>query len=144
MTNALMVSETTYRHDNITTEFFPEDDPRETPRRDDSLTTSRNDAASTTLELQQDVPPRRDDESASTSDNSISGEIKHESTTGEIRNEFISTTETTIADIVAGDDEIPDKDGDANGPTTDNYKQNDSFGNNNYDIQIIMICRGRG
>lgn len=142
MTNALMVSETTYRHDNITTEFFPEDDPRETPRRDDSLTTSRNDAASTTLELQQDVPPRRDDESASTSDNSISGEIKHESTTGEIRNEFISTTETTIADIVAGDDEIPDKDGDANGPTTDNYKQNDSFGKSTEgELSLHVIMR---
>lgn len=109
--------ETAYRYDNSTTESSPnENDPKETRRQEDSSTSSES-ATSATIELQQDVPPRRD-ESASMSDNSII--LSNESTTGEIKNEFVSTTETTISDIVAGDDEIRDKDEDAE------YEQNDS------------------
>ncbi|XP_029177029.1 probable serine/threonine-protein kinase DDB_G0282963 [Nylanderia fulva] len=109
MTNASVVSENvTYGYDNVTIESSPDEDPKETSRREDSSTTSEKDATSATLDLQQEVSPTQD-ESASMSDNSISGEIKNESTTNEVKDEFISTTETTTADIVAEDDEIPDR-----------------------------------
>ncbi|KMQ90990.1 flocculation protein flo11-like isoform x2 protein [Lasius niger] len=116
--SSVEMSETAYRYDNSTTESSPnENDPMKETRRQEDSSTSSESATSATIELQQDVPPRRD-ESASMSDNSII--LSNESTTGEIKNEFVSTTETTISDIVAGDDEIRDKDEDAE------YEQNDS------------------
>jgi len=129
MTESSVMSETTYRYDNGTTAFSPnENNPNETRRREDLENATASDV---TEELQQDVPPRRD-ESTSMSDNSISGNASHrslssnESTTSE-KNELISTT--TISET-AEDDEIRDNDEDADGLIDEN-EENDSIGNNN-------------
>lgn len=128
MTESSAMSETTY--DNGTTAFSPnENNPNETRRREDLENATASDV---TEELQQDVPPRRD-ESTSMSDNFISGNASHralssnESTTSEIKNEFISTT--SISET-AGDDEIRDNDEDADSLIDEN-EENDSIGNNN-------------
>lgn len=125
MTESSAMSETTY--DNGTTAFSPnENNPNETRRREDLENATASDV---TEELQQDVPPRRD-ESTSMSDNFISGNASHralssnESTTSEIKNEFISTT--SISET-AGDDEIRDNDEDADSLIDEN-EENDSIG----------------
>lgn len=127
MTESPMMSENTSRYNNGTTEFSPnKNNPNETRRREDLKNATASDVIE---ELQQDVPPRRD-ESTSMSDNSISGNASHhalssnESTTSEIKNEFISTT--TILEI-AGDDEFRDKDEAADGLIDEN-EENDSIG----------------
>lgn len=132
MTESSMVSQTTYRYDNGMTESsLNEYNPKETQIREDSENST---ASGEIKELQQDVPLRRD-ESILMGDNSNSEDasdrvlLSSESTVDEIKNEFISTTETTISDT-AGDDEIRDNDGDADGLTAE-YEQNDSVGNNN-------------
>lgn len=132
MTESSVMSQTAYRYDNGMTESsLNEYNPKETQIRENS----ENSTTSGEIEkLQQDVPPRRD-ESILMNDNSINEDasdrvlLSSESTVDEIKNEFISMTETTISDT-AGNDEIRDNDGDADDLTAE-YEQNDSIGNNN-------------
>lgn len=129
-TESSVMFETTYRYDNGTTEFFLKENNRNETRRGED---SKNSTASGVMEeLQQDVSTRRD-ESTSMNDNYISGNASHhvlssnESTTSEIKNEFISTT--TISDT-AGADEVRDNAEDADS-LIEEYEENDLIGNNN-------------